>query len=95
MSPYIDFDVSNYDSNWDEKFWETIEKVNTLNKSLVKSEVKKTGFKVITYMKADLYNNVKLEKPFIAKSDSKKILLESKHKLNKGHTLKLVNLEDM
>ena len=42
-------------------------------------------------MKADLYNNnVKLEKPFIAKSDSKKILLESKHKLNKGHTLKLV-----
>ena len=36
LSPYIDFDVSNYDSNWDEKFWETIEKVNTLNKSLVK-----------------------------------------------------------
>ena len=91
LSPYIDFDVSNDDSNWDEKFWETIEKVNTLNKSLVKSKVKKTGFKVITYMKADLYdNNVKLEKPFIAKSDSKKILLESKHKLNKGHTLKLV-----
>ena len=53
--------------------------------------MKKTGFKVITYMKADLYdNNVKLENPFIAKSNSKKILLESKHKLNKGHTLKLV-----
>ena len=63
-------------------------KINTLNKSLVKSKVKKTGFKVITYMKADLYdNNVKLEKPFVAKSNSKKILLESKHKLNKGHTL--------
>jgi len=91
LSPYIDFDVSNDDSNWDENFWETIEKVNTLNKSLVKSKVKKTGFKVITYMKADLYdNNVKLEKPFRAKSNSKKILLESKLKLNKGHTLKLV-----
>ena len=91
LSPYIDFDVSNDDSNWDEKFWETTEKINTLNKSLVKSKVKKTGFKVITYMKADLYdNNVKLEKPFIAKSDSKKILLESKYKLNKGNTLKLV-----
>ena len=33
---------------------------------------------------------IKLEKPFTAKSDSKKILLESKHKLNKGNALKLV-----
>ena len=90
-SPYIDFDVSNDDSNWDEKFWETIEKVNTQNKSLVKSKVKKTDFNVITYMKADLYdNNVKLEKPFIAKSNSKKTLLESKYSLKKGHTLKVV-----
>ena len=91
LAPYIDFDVSNDDSNWDEKFWETKEKINTQNKSLVKSEVKKTGFKVITYMKAYLYdNNVKLGKPFIAKSNSKKILLESEQMLKKGHTLKVV-----
>lgn len=91
LSPYINFDVSNDDSNWDEKFWETNEKINTQNKSLVKSRVKKTGFKVITYMKADLYdNNVKLEKPFIAKCNSKKILLESEQILKRDHTLKLV-----
>ncbi len=90
MSQYIDFDVSNDDSNWDEKFWETKEKINTQNKSLVKSKVKKTGFKVITYMKTNLYdNNVKLEKPFIAKSNSKKILLNSEKTLKSGNTLKV------
>ena len=90
-SPYIDYDISNEDSNWDEKFWETKEKINTQNRSLVKSSVKKTDFNVITFMKADLYdNNVKLENPFIAKSNSKKILLESKYSLKKGHTLKVV-----
>ena len=42
-------------------------------------------------MKADLYdNNIKLEKPFIAKSNSKKILLESEQILKRGHTLKVV-----
>ena len=40
VSPYIDYDISNEDSNWDEKFWETKEKINTQNKSLVKSSEK-------------------------------------------------------
>tara|TARA_B100001057_G_scaffold268128_1_gene268245 strand:- start:3 stop:2312 length:2310 start_codon:yes stop_codon:yes gene_type:complete len=91
VSPYIDFDVSNNDSNWDEKFWDIKEKINTQNRSLVKCSVKKTDFNVITYMKADLYDDdIKIEKPFQRKSNSKKILLESRQSLKKGHTLRVV-----
>ena len=90
LSPYIDFDVSNNDSNWNEKFWEIKEIVNTKNSSLVKCSVKKTDFNVTTYMKANLYNdNVKLKNPFQIKTTSKKIILESKYSLKKNHTLKV------
>ena len=65
LSPYIDFDVSNSDSNWDEKFWETKEKLNEQNISLIKSKVKKTGFKVITYMKTNLYEFLQVLKLFL------------------------------
>tara|TARA_A100001011_G_scaffold264033_1_gene272635 strand:- start:52 stop:2361 length:2310 start_codon:yes stop_codon:yes gene_type:complete len=90
ISPFIDFDVSNNDSNWDEKFWDIIERTNTRKKSLIKCSVKKTGFNVITYMKANLYDDkIKLENPFKTKSTSKKIALESKYSLKKGRTLKV------
>ena len=90
ISPFIDFDVSNNDSNWDEKFWEILEKTNTQKKSLVRSSVKKSGFNVITYMKANLYDdNIKMENPFQTKSTTKKIALESKYSLKKDRTLKV------
>ena len=90
ISPFIDFDVTNNDTNWDEKFWEILEKTNTQKKSLVRCSVKKTAFNVITYMKANLYDDkIKIENPFKTKSTSKKIALESKYSLKKGSTLKV------
>ena len=90
LSPYIDFDISNDDSNWGEKFWDIKEKTNTRDRSLVKCSVKKTGFNVTTYMKADLYDeNIKLENPFKRKTTSKKIILKSEYLLKKNHTLKI------
>ena len=90
LSPYIDFDVSNEDSNWGEKFWEIKEKVNTKDSSLVKCSVRKTDFNVTTYMKADLYDeNIKLDNPFKRKTTSRKIILESEYLLKKNHRLKV------
>lgn len=48
-SPYLDFDVKNKDSNYDEKFWDEVEKqvvCGDTNKGSITAKTKKTGFVV-------------------------------------------------
>jgi len=51
ITPYIDGDVVNKDSNYDEKFWDEVKKEAGTEGGYVKLKTKKTGFEVATGMK--------------------------------------------
>ncbi|HEY0245201.1 MAG TPA: glycoside hydrolase family 65 protein [Mucilaginibacter sp.] len=54
ITPYIDGDVVNKDSNYDEKFWDEVKKEVWTNGGYVQLKTKKTGFEVATGMKITL-----------------------------------------
>jgi maltose phosphorylase len=59
ITNYLDFDVKNEDSNYDEKFWEEVEKNVASQKGLVTARTKKTGFVVSAAMRYALEENGK------------------------------------
>lgn len=54
IKPFIDFDVINADANYDEKFWEEVDKKADSNFSYVVASTKKTNFHVVTGMAYDI-----------------------------------------
>jgi maltose phosphorylase len=65
ITPYIDGDVVNKDSNYDEKFWDEVKKDVWADGGYVQLKTKKTGFEVATGMK------------FVIMQDSKPINISS------------------
>jgi maltose phosphorylase len=57
LTPAINGDVVNKDSNYDEKFWDEISKANQPHGGYVVMRTKKTGFEVATGMKFSLLQN--------------------------------------
>jgi maltose phosphorylase len=51
ITPFIDGDIMNKDSNYDEKFWDEVSKVINTDNGYVQLRTKKTGFEVATAMK--------------------------------------------
>jgi maltose phosphorylase len=51
ITPYIDGDVVNKDSNYDEKFWDEVKKQIWSDSGYLQLKTKKTGFEVATGMK--------------------------------------------
>lgn len=56
---YVDADVINKDSNYDEKFWEEVYKEVSEGKAIVTAQTKKTFFHVTTGMQYDIRSNGK------------------------------------
>ncbi|TFF36289.1 family 65 glycosyl hydrolase domain-containing protein [Mucilaginibacter psychrotolerans] len=56
ITPFIDGDIANKDSNYDEKFWDEVQKGIAEGISSVQLRTKKTGFEVLTAMKCVLFN---------------------------------------
>ncbi len=62
ITPYLDADVENEDSNYDEKFWIGISQSASGNEAIVTAKTKKTGFVVTTAMRYEIWQNgTKLE----------------------------------
>jgi maltose phosphorylase len=57
IMPYLDFDVVNEDSNYDEKFWAELEKETFPKGGYVSAMTKKLDFRVGAAMKFDCYKN--------------------------------------
>jgi maltose phosphorylase len=51
VTPFIDGDIVNNDSNYDEKFWDEVSKAIDIDNGYVQLRTKKTGFEVATAMK--------------------------------------------
>jgi len=57
LSPYIDFDISNEDANYDEKFWDEVDAEIKSGEGYIVAEVRKTLFHVCSGMKINLLKN--------------------------------------
>ncbi|MCE1197829.1 MAG: glycoside hydrolase family 65 protein [Marinilabiliales bacterium] len=64
--PYVDFDVINEDSNYDEKFWDEVSKSVSMGEGYITAEVRKTLFQVCTGMKFRMLRN---DEPFRFRAD--------------------------
>lgn len=53
-SPYLDAGIENEDTNWEEKFWETIEVKEENNQAFIVAKTLKTDFHACTFMQTEL-----------------------------------------
>ncbi|MDP5081912.1 MAG: glycoside hydrolase family 65 protein [Winogradskyella sp.] len=55
--PYIDSGITNEDSNWDDKFWETLNVCNENNQGFIEAKTMKTDFHICTFMESRVFIN--------------------------------------
>ncbi|MCL6273900.1 glycoside hydrolase family 65 protein [Muricauda sp. 2012CJ35-5] len=55
VQPYLDSGITNEDSNWDDKFWNTTAISSNKNRAYIESHTMKTNFGVCTYMQSKVY----------------------------------------
>ncbi|NNL31585.1 MAG: glycoside hydrolase family 65 protein, partial [Flavobacteriaceae bacterium] len=85
LVPYLDGDIKNEDTNWDDQFWETLDVSTTEQDGFIQSRTMKTNFHVCTFMRSNVYlDNV--QKPIrpIVKSTSAKIEFDYNTTVKKG-----------
>ena len=90
FEPYLDSGISNEDSNWDDKFWNTTEILSEGHQAFIKAHTLKTNFATCTFMQSQLYLKGKLIDEKLTKT--KKDLFISHNysqKVKKGETFEL------
>ncbi len=90
IKPYLDFDVTNADANWDDKFWEPVSQEVSDASGVVQSRTKKTGFEAAVAMQyVWTENNKKIS--VSAKAEEKESYVASafESKIKEGHTYTL------
>jgi maltose phosphorylase len=55
ITPYLDGDVKNQDSNYDEKFWDEVEAISSTDISTLAMKTKKLDFHICSAMKFDIF----------------------------------------
>ena len=88
--PYLDSGITNEDSNWDDKFWNTTLVSSKGSRAYIEAHTMKTNFEICTFMEAQiLHKGKKIE---IIPSETKEetfIGHTYSHNVNKGETLSL------
>jgi maltose phosphorylase len=90
MQPYLDSGITNEDSNWDDKFWNTTNLLTDNNQAFIEAHTMKTNFSTCTFMYSELMLNGKLVKQ--SPKETKKefsIVHEYFKKVERGETLQL------
>ncbi|MCR9225935.1 MAG: glycoside hydrolase family 65 protein [Flavobacteriaceae bacterium] len=91
FKPYIDAGITNEDSNWDDKFWNTTDISVAKNRAFIESHTMKTNFKVCTFMQAQLvYNDTFKTSPDSEDKEELSIGFEFAQKVKKGKTVRLI-----
>ncbi len=91
FQPYLDGDVHNHDSNYDEKFWEPIAQESSNGEGYVITQTRKTEFDVAVGMKLQVFLKGKEVQPTYHHS-SKDFYAENNFEkgLNQGDTITLI-----
>ncbi len=89
--PYIDAGITNEDSNWDDKFWNTKKVSSDKNRAFIESHTMKTHFNVCTFMQAHLVHgeNVGVA-PDLVSTKELSVGLEFSQHIKKGEKVSLV-----
>jgi maltose phosphorylase len=65
FKPYVDAGIENEDTNWEERFWETLELKNQDNQAFVVARTLKTNFTVATYMHNSILVNETIDSSLV------------------------------
>jgi maltose phosphorylase len=57
FEPYLDSGITNEDSNWDDKFWNTTDLQSHGNQAFIRAHTMKTNFDTCTFMQSSLFFN--------------------------------------
>jgi len=91
ITPFIDGDVVNQDSNYDEKFWDEVSKDIWANGGYVQMRTKKTGFEVATGMYINvLQDDAPISLRFQPVTKEKYVAAKIEVHVNKGQSTTLI-----
>jgi maltose phosphorylase len=91
ITPFIDGDIANKDSNYDEKFWDEVSKNVTNDISSIQLRTKKTGFEVLTAMKCVLLQgDIAVDYQSIPVLKEKYVATEIKVEAKQGEAVTLI-----
>ena len=90
FKPYLDAGIENEDTNWEEKFWETLEIKNEENSAFIVARTLKTKFTVATYMQNQIIvnNEITNVKPVEVTKETSKISFSYEVAATQGQTKK-------
>ncbi len=89
--PYLDGGITNEDSNWDDKFWNTTGITSENNQAFIEAHTMKTNFGTCTFMENQLFldgKQLQME-PTEAQTDLK-VSHSYEHRASQGETLSLI-----
>ena len=90
VEPFLDSGITNEDSNWDDKFWNTTNIISEGNQAFIQAHTMKTNFATCTFMQSQLYLKGKPVKKSLSETkDETSITHSYKQNLEKGETLEL------
>lgn len=87
FQPYIDSGITNEDTNWDDKFWDTTNVSHENNQAFIQAKTMKTDFYTCTFMESKVFINEKsvLIEPNV-NADATLVSYSYKQHVNKGET---------
>lgn len=90
FDPYLDSGITNEDTNWDDKFWNTTNVVSEGHKAFIEAHTMKTNFATCTFMESHLFYKDKVvdDKPMVNTTDMG-IGLEYGQKVEQGEPIVL------
>lgn len=89
MTPYLDSGITNEDSNWDDKFWNTTKVTSKGNRAFIEAQTMKTNFATCTFMDARAeFNGIQLQGKIVETTETF-VGLEFEHHLGKGKKVTL------
>lgn len=87
FQPYLDSGITNEDTNWDDKFWDTTDVSHINKQAFIEAKTMKTDFHTCTYMESKVYIS---NKPIIVehnvKADSNHVAFSYAYPVKKGDT---------
>ncbi|WP_353147677.1 glycoside hydrolase family 65 protein [Flavobacterium sp.] len=91
FKPYLDAGIENEDTNWEEKFWETLEVKNEENSAFIVARTLKTKFTVATYMQNQIIvnNEIAEVKPVEVTKEASKISFSYEVAATLGQTVSI------
>jgi len=87
FQPYLDSGITNEDTNWDDKFWDTLNVSHENHQAFIQAKTMKTDFYTCTFMKSKVFingNSVLIEPNILA--DATNASFSYEYDVKKGET---------